>query len=103
MLSFFGDEFKMGQGIFVILMATLVVRAIFGPSHLILGMNRNPVLVAKVLLCSIVISLVLCFAGFSHFGIIMIAIGYFVACTFTSIAMWFYAKQKSGINCGIWA
>lgn len=102
-LSFFGDEFKMGQGIFVILMATLVVRAIFGPSHLILGMNRNPVLVAKVLLCSIVISLVLCFAGFSYFGVIMIAIGYFVASTFTSIAMWYYAKQKSGINCGIWA
>lgn len=103
MLGAFGEEFKAGQGIFLVLIGTLVVRAIFGPAHLILGMNRNPVLVAKILGCSLVISLVLCFGGFQFGGVNMIAIGFFAASVFTSVAMWAFAKQKSGINCAIWA
>lgn len=102
-LSIFGDEFKSGQSIFVLLIGTLVIRAVFGPSHLILGMSRNPVLVSKILIIAFIISLIICFIGFQFDGVLAITIGYVVASAFTSIAMWVYAKQKSGINCAIWS
>lgn len=102
-LSIFGPEFRSGQTILMLLFATLVVRAIFGPASIVLGMNRHSVLVAQILAISLIVSLVLCFGGFKFGGLTMIAVGYLAASIFTSVAMWWVALKKSGINCAVWA
>lgn len=102
-LALFGEEFKNGQPILLLLMGTLVVRAVFGPAPAILGMKRHPGIVAKILTLSLGVSLLLTVTGFHYGGFTMIAGAYLVATAFTAIAMWVVAKQKTGINCAVWA
>lgn len=102
-LSAFGEEFKAGLPILLTLLGTLIVRAIFGPAPAVLGMKRKQGLVSRILAVSLVLSLVMAFAGAPLGGVIMIAAAYFAATTFTAIAMWHTAKKTSAINCAVWA
>lgn len=102
-LAIFGEEFRSGQPVLLLVTATLVVRAIFGPAVDILGMSRHSSFVAGLLAVSLVISLIVALAGFQFGGVIMIAAGYLAASLFTAIAMWIAAKKKSGIDCAVWA
>ncbi len=102
-LGLFGNEFEQGHGILMIIMATLPIRALFGPAPAVLGMKRNHHRIAQILLISLALSLVLTMGGFELGGLTMVAWGYLAATGFTAIAMWLSAKQKTGINCAVWA
>lgn len=102
-LGLFGDEFMQGHGILMIIMATLPIRALFGPAPAVLGMKRNHRRIAQILLISLALSLILTMGGFELGGLTMVAWGYLAATGFTAIAMWLSAKQKTGINCAVWA
>ena len=102
-LGLFGDEFRQGHIILMIIMGTLPIRALFGPAPAVLGMKRNHRQVAQILLASLALSLALTMGGFEIGGLTMVAWGYLAATAFTAIAMWLSAKQKTGINCAVWA
>lgn len=102
-LSIFGEEFQDGKTILLLIMATIVARAIFGPAPAILGMKRFPGIVAAILAASLVLSLSLIAIGFDSGGVTTIAGAYLAATVFTSLAMWIAAKRKTGINCAVWA
>ncbi|MCT4656930.1 MAG: hypothetical protein N4A65_14065 [Cohaesibacter sp.] len=101
-LGLFGDDFRNGQTILLIIMATLPIRALFGPAPAILGMKRNHRWVVLILAASLLLSIAL-IAGGVQYGLTIVAIGYLAATAFTAIAMWASAKHKSGINCAVWA
>lgn len=102
-LSFFGDEFQDGKMILLLIMGTIVARAVFGPAPAILGMKRFPGIVAAILAASLILSLSLIALGFNSGGVATIAGAYLTATVFTSFAMWIAAKRKTGINCAVWA
>lgn len=102
-LSLFGEDFRQGHIILMVIMTTLPVRALFGPAPAVLGMKRNHRQVAQILIASLAVSLALSIGGFKIGGLTMVACGYLAATTFTAIAMWASAKKKTGINCAVWA
>lgn len=107
-LDLFGKDFVQGQTILLIVMATMVVRAIFGPAPAILGMKRNQALVSRTLFVSLILSVLLILFGteWGLFGLNstqIIAVGYLASTTFTAIVMWKVALRKSGINSAIWS
>ncbi|MCV6576663.1 MAG: hypothetical protein OIF58_13090 [Cohaesibacter sp.] len=106
--ALFGKDFVQGQTVLLIVMGTMVVRAIFGPTPAILGMERHQAFVSKTLIASLILSILLILAGFewAPFGLsgpTLIALGYLGATTFTAVFMWAAARKKSGINCAIWS
>jgi len=103
MLNVFGEEFRQGHGLLMIVMATLPVRAVFGPAPAVLGMKRNQRQVAQILIASLGLSLVLSLGGVKWGGLDAVAWGYLAATAFTAAAMWAAAKKKTGINCAVWA
>lgn len=107
-LRLFGKDFVEGQTILLIVMATMVVRAIFGPAPAILGMKRNQALVSRTLIASLGLSTMLILSGY-EWGLFdlsipqIIAIGYLASTSFTALVMWWMAMKKSGINSAIWS
>ncbi|MBO9427004.1 hypothetical protein J7444_19875 [Labrenzia sp. R4_1] len=102
-LQIFGPEYADAQIILLTLMATIVVRGIFGPSTVVLGMARHASFVVKILVSSLILSLLLMWAGSTYLGLWSVAGAYFISTTFSAIAIWWAAKSRAKLNTAIWS
>jgi O-antigen/teichoic acid export membrane protein len=102
-LGIFGSDYAQGQDLLLIILGTLIVRALFGPGPAILGMKRRQDMIVKILLASLALSVGIAALGFGSMGVMIIAIAYLAATSFTSIVMWWSLKTRSNIDCAVWA
>lgn len=102
-LQAFGPEYGEAQSILLTLMATIVVRGLFGPSSVVLGMERHAAVIVKILFASLVLSLLLTWIGSIYFGVWSVAGAYFVSTTFSAIAIWWIAQNRTALNTAIWS
>jgi O-antigen/teichoic acid export membrane protein len=102
-LGVFGDQFRQGHVILMIIMGTLPIRAAFGPAPAVLGMKRNQNRIVLILLFSLVVSIGVVLSGYQSAGLTSIAVGYLASGAASAIFMWFSARKKTGINCAAWA
>lgn len=102
-LSIFGKDYAQGHMLLLIVLGTLIIRAMFGPGPAILGMKRRQGVIVRILIASLVVTIAIATLGFDDMGVMVIAIAYFISTAFTAIAMWWSLKTKSNINCAVWA
>lgn len=102
-LGLFGPKFEEGHTLLLIILGTLVVRALFGPGPAILGMKRRQDMIVKILVSSLAVSILVALFGLSIGGVTAIASAYLAATTYTAITMWWSLKFKSNIDCAVWA
>lgn len=103
LLGLFGAEFRQGHEILMIIMATLPIRALFGPAPAVLGMKRNQNQVVQILLLSLAVSIVVVLATHQTAGLTSVAYGFLAGGSVSTLLMWFSARKKTGIDCAAWA
>ncbi|QDG76126.1 lipopolysaccharide biosynthesis protein [Labrenzia sp. PHM005] len=103
LLGLFGEQFRQGHEVLMIIMATLPIRALFGPAPAVLGMKRNQNRVLQILVLALFVSIAVLIATHQSVGLTAVAIGYLAAGVVSTLLMWFSARQKTGINCAAWA
>lgn len=103
LLALFDPSFASATPILLIVSATFLVRALFGPGMAILGMRGDQALVAMVLTCSLVVSVTGCLIFYPIYGLTAIAWAYTGANTASAAALWWLAKRRTGIDGALWA
>ena len=97
------ESFRFGYALLLAISATMIPRAIFGPTTAIMALRGLQVPVVWIVVLGVVISLLLCLVLYPVFGAASIAIAYLAASTFVSVVQWWWAKRQTGIDCSIFA
>ena len=103
LLALFGTEYADGLGVLLMVAASFVVRAVFGPAMAVLGIHGAHGAIARVLAASLVIGFGVAVTGYATFGLMAIAGGYTLANAIAAAALWWIARAKTGIDCAVWA
>ncbi len=103
LMGLFGQEFKQGWLLLLIVSSTIPVRAIFGPAPAILSMTGHQRPSVIVMLASLGFSLVASITMYPLWGIHGIATSYAVANFFGSLLLWLWAKNLTGIDSSLFS
>lgn len=103
LLGLFGPALIEGSAMLVIVSATFVVRALFGPALAVLGIHKHHAVVARVLALSLALAVAASIPLYSALGIEGIAWAYTGGNTLSAICLWWIAKSRTGIDCAVWA
>ncbi len=101
LMGVFGAEFKQGYFLLLILTATMLVRAIFGPAVALLSMKGHQKLTAVVMLTSLVLSVGSSILFYERFGLVAIAVSYTVSNLLSAVVLWWQAKRIIHIDSSI--
>ncbi len=102
-LSLFGPAFENGRAVLLIVCASMVARAIFGPAPAVMAMKGQHGSGIGILVAGTAASLALGVALFPVLGIEAIAIAYTVSYSLIAVAQWWWVKRRTGIDCSIFA
>ncbi len=102
-LGLVGEDFQAGYWMLLMVCASMIPRAAFGPATAIMSMKGLPVPVVWVVALGVVLALVLCLALYPLLGVTAIAVAYLVSTTFISVGQWFWALRTTGLDCSIFA
>ncbi|MEM7214181.1 MAG: hypothetical protein AAF423_01465 [Pseudomonadota bacterium] len=103
LLGLFSAEAVSGLPILLIVSATMLVRSIFGPAPLLLAIHNHHLVTLAVSLFTTLLAVVFVLLTYGNLGILAVAIGYTGANLIASVALWYMAKKKTGIDCSILA
>ncbi len=101
LLGIFSPDAVNAVPILLIVSATMVIRAIFGPAPLVLAIHNFHMTTLTVSAISMIAAMVFIGATFAHLGIMAAAIGYTGANLMISGTLWYLTKKKTGIDCSI--
>jgi O-antigen/teichoic acid export membrane protein len=97
-LMLFGPAFGAGALPMAVLCITLLVRAFFGPTAMVLSMNDRPHEVLPAIGIGMTVLVIANFLLVPPFGLLGAAIAAVVAQTIWSAALWFTALKRTGID-----
>ncbi len=103
MLGLFGAEFATQKTLLLSICSLMIFRALFGPGMALLASAEKHFQIAVVLLFSLLFALVMAPFLFQSIGITGFGIAYTAANAGASVALWWFARRETGIDCGIWA
>ncbi len=103
LLALFGAEYADGLGVLLMVSASFLVRAVFGPAMAVLGIHGAHGAIARVLAASLTIGVSAAMIGYGSFGLMAIAGGYTLANALAAAALWWIARKTTGIDCAAWA
>jgi len=103
LLALFSVEFTSGLPVLIIISLTMLIRAIFGPSALVLAVNNLHLATAAISLLGLVVTMAIILVFFAQFSLLAVAIAYSASNLMVSIMLWIHAKNKTGIDCSIFA
>lgn len=103
LLGLFGSQFRDGKVLLLTICSLIFIRAIFGPAMAVLGANGAQMLVALILVGGFIIAMAASFLLFPYFGVLAIGIAYTGANALSAFALWWLARHKFNLDCGIWA
>lgn len=101
LLSIFGEEFKTGWVLLMIVSSTILIRAVMGPSNIILSMNGFQKTSAIVMFVCLCISVSIVYVLYPWVGLLGIGIAYAVSNLIASITLWWCAKKFTKIDSSI--
>ncbi len=102
-LALVNESFRTGYLMLLLICASMIPRAVFGPTTAVMSMKGLQVPVVWILAAGIILSLLLCLALFPIYGVSAIAIAYLVSTTFITGVQWWWSRYKTGIDCAIFA
>ncbi|MCF6326167.1 MAG: lipopolysaccharide biosynthesis protein [Devosiaceae bacterium] len=103
LLALFSNEFTSGLPVLIIISLTMLIRAIFGPAALVLAVNNLHLATATISLFGLLITVTIIIVFFAQFSLLAVAIAYSASNLMVSIMLWIHAKNKTGIDCSIFA
>jgi O-antigen/teichoic acid export membrane protein len=98
LLSFYGDEFKTGYDVLIILSATQIINAFFGPVGVIMVMTGRQNMYLFQLSTSVLLNVILNSILIKHFGVIGASISTAVAIIVWNVLMYLYVRRTYNIN-----
>lgn len=101
-LLLFGPAFVSGALPMTVLCATLMVRAFFGPSSVVLSMNDRPHEVLPAIALGMSVLVVANLVLVPPFGLLGAALAAVLAQTVWSAALWFTALKRTGLDVSLW-
>ena len=103
LLGIFGAEFVTGKALLICVCSLVLVRAVFGPWIAVLGAADEHFRVALVHGLSLLVALGTGALLYPTLGILAIGIAYTVANALIAAVLWWLARRRTGLDCGIWA
>ena len=103
LLGIFSIEADIALPVLLTISTTMVIRAIFGPSPLILAIHGFHLATLWVSFSAVLGATAFVIATFADLGIMAAAVGYTGANLAISVVLWYVAKRKTGIDCSILA
>ncbi len=97
LLGFFGDEFRPGWKVLLLLASGQLINGIFGPVSLLLQMTNHQKLFQKILVWTFVLKLSLAFLFVNFWGIEGIAFASFLALSLWTVIGSFFVYKKVGV------
>ncbi|MCJ8323026.1 MAG: hypothetical protein HRU29_03005 [Rhizobiales bacterium] len=101
LLSIFGEEFIRGWALLMTVLSTILIRAIMGPSNMILSMKGFQKTSAVVMVGCLCISIIMVYFLYPILGLLGIAIAYAVSNFVASVTLWGCAIKFTKINSSI--
>ena len=98
LMGMFGASFKTGWDILLILSATMIIRALFGPAPAILSMREHQNVPAIIMTGCLLFSLAGSLLLYPQLGLTGIAISYTSANLIGSAVLWYLTKRLTGID-----
>ena len=83
--------------------ASMIPRAVFGPTTAVLAMKGLQVPVVWIIALGASLSMIMCLALFPWLGVSAFAVAYVVSTTLISGLQWRWAKKKTGLDSSIFA
>ncbi len=102
LLGLFDAEFADQKTLLISICSLMIFRSMFGPGMALLASAKKHFQTAVVLLFSLLFALVLAPLLFQFIGIIGFGIAYTATNAGASVALWWFARRETGIDCGIW-
>ncbi len=103
LLALFSSEFTIGLPVMIIISLTMLIRAIFGPAALVLAVNNLHLATALISLLGLFVTMAIIIVFFAQFSLLAVAVAYSASNLMVSIMLWRHAKNKTGIDCSIFA
>ncbi len=103
LLGIFGESFKEGRNLLLIVSISILVRAVFGPAASLLSMRGHQKITALVMLLCLSLSAVIIIMLFSKYGLLVVACAYSGSNSLASLILWWRAKQLIQIDSSIFA
>ncbi len=94
----FGSEFSAGNGVLLVLSASVLTSAAFGTSAALLNMTGHPEQVARASLLSLVCLAVTAVPLIHFFGTMGAAVSYLISTTVWSLRMWLSSKEHLSLD-----
>lgn len=101
LLGIFGEEFKQGWVLLMTVLSTIIIRAVMGPSNIILSMKGFQKTSAVVMSGCLCISILMVYFLYPILGLLGIAIAYSVSNFVASVTLWWCGVKFSKINSSI--
>ena len=103
LLALFSSEFSSGLPVLIIISLTMLIRAIFGPAALVLAVNNLHLATAAISLLGLLVTVTIIIVFFAQFSLLAVAVAYSASNLMVSAILWQHAKNKTGIDCSIFA
>ena len=103
LLGLFGEDFTAAYWTLIIVVLTMIPRAVFGPATAVMAAAGEQCSMIIVLILGIAVSMLVCVATFQTLGVNSIALGYAVSITFVSVAQWWQTLRETGVDCSIFS
>ncbi len=103
LLGIFSTQATGSVAVLLVVSATMIIRAVFGPAALILAIHNFHGMTLKISVLSVIIAISFILIGYGSIGIMAAAIGYTMANLILSACLWAYAKHKTGIDCSMFS
>ena len=103
LFQLFSLEASRGLPVLLVISATMLIRAVFGPAPLILAVNNSHLATLAVSFAGFVLAALWLWVFYPFHGIMAAAVAYSGANLLVSAILWLYAWHRTGINCSIFA